>query len=104
MSETVELMSQEAFEAHLAAKYGEGCYALKVAQVEAGRVKATLRLSTPEATPAPAPAPVPQADLHALGTRWQAGEGIANLAREVGYPSWNMLHGVLKALGYTKGA
>jgi hypothetical protein len=40
--------------------------------------------------------------LAQLGERWQAGEKIARLAREVGL-SWNKLHVELTRLGYSRG-
>jgi hypothetical protein len=92
----VELMSQAEFESYLAAKYGEGCYALKIARAEAGRVKATLRLRTPAVTPVDQPR---QDDLNVLGIRWRSGEKISALAREAGWV-WNKLWVELDKLGY----
>ncbi len=42
-------------------------------------------------------------DLHAYGRRWQKGENIAVLAKEIGSISWNRLHSELTQLGYHKG-
>ena len=66
-----------------------------------------------EATVAVAEQPAPAAerspvdlsgvDLDAYGKRWQAGESIARLAREIGSVSWNYLHSRLTALGYSMG-
>ena len=55
MANTIELMSQERFESYLAQKYGQGCYALKIARAEAGRVKAALKLKAPAAVAVAAP-------------------------------------------------
>lgn len=102
MANTVELMSQEEFESYLAQKYGEGCYALKIARVQAGRVKATLKLkvSAPVAVAAPVNVSEPvSVDLHALGARWLAGAKISALAREAGVV-WNKLWSDLAKLGY----
>ncbi len=101
MANAVELMSQEQFESYLATKYGDGCYALKIARVEAGRVKATLKLKVPApalAAPMITSEPV-SVDLHALGARWRAGEKITALAREAGVV-WNKLWSDLAKLGY----
>jgi hypothetical protein len=103
MSATVELMSQEEFEAYLAKKYGAGSYGLKVARAEAGRVKATLKLKAPAEPVVAAPVVVPEppaVDLDALGARWRTGEKIAALAREAGYASWNKLWSDLAQRGY----
>jgi hypothetical protein len=43
-------------------------------------------------------------DLHAYGARWQAGESITALARELGRCSWNRLWSELAKLGYRKAA
>ncbi len=102
MTNTIELMSQEEFETHLSQKYGAGCYALKIARAEAGRVKATLKLKAPIAVAVAAPVTVPEparVDLHALGARWLAGEKISALAREAGLV-WNRLWSDLAKLGY----
>jgi hypothetical protein len=102
MTNAIELMSQEEFESHLSRKYGESCYALKIARAEAGRVKAALKLKAPVviavAAPATASEPV-SLDLHALGARWLAGEKIGALAREAGVV-WNKLWSDLAKLGY----
>ena len=102
MANAIELMRQEEFEAHLARKYGEGCYALKIARAEAGRVKATLKLKAPVAAAVTSPAVVSEpesVDLDALGDRWRAGEKISALAREAGMV-WNKLWSDLTKLGY----
>jgi hypothetical protein len=99
MAAAVELMSQEQFEAHLTRKYGEGCYGLRIARAEEGRIKATLKLKAPVAVAVTAPVAA-AIDLDALGARWRAGEKIAALAREVNYSSWNRLHSDLAKLGY----
>jgi hypothetical protein len=102
MANVIELMSQEEFESYLSRKYGEGCYALKIARAEAGRVKATLKLKVPAAVAVAAPVsgsePV-AIDLHVLGARWRAGEKISALAREAGMV-WNKLWSDLDKLGY----
>jgi hypothetical protein len=102
MARAVELMNQEEFESYLSHKHGEGCYALRIARVEAGRIKATLKLKVPApvAVAAPVSASEPgNADLHALGARWRAGEKISALAREAGVV-WNKLWSDLAKLGY----
>lgn len=100
MANAIELMKQEQFESHLATKYGEGCYDLKIARAEAGRVKATLKLKAPVAVAAPVAVSEPASvDLHPLGARWQAGEKISTLAREAGMV-WNKLWSDLAKLGY----
>lgn len=101
MANALELMSQEEFESHLARKYGEGCYALKISRVEAGRVKATLKLKAPIAAAVSSPAVVSEpvsVDLDSLGARWRAGEKITALAREGGMV-WNKLWSDLAKLG-----
>ena len=102
MTNAIELMSQEQFESYLAQKYGQGCYALKIARAEAGRVKATLKLKAPVAVAVAAPVMVSEpasVDLHVLGARWLAGEKISVLAREAGMV-WNKLWSDLAKLGY----
>jgi hypothetical protein len=101
MANAVELMSQEQFESYLSQKYGDGCYALKLARAEAGRVRATPKLKVPAiavAVPLSAGEPA-SVDLHALGARWRAGEKITALAREAGMV-WNKLWSDLAKLGY----
>jgi hypothetical protein len=102
MANTIELMSQEAFESYLSRKYGDGCYALKIAREKAGRVKATLKLKVPAPVAVAIPASVSEPaaiDLHGLGARWRAGEKISALAREAGMV-WNKLWSDLAKLGY----
>jgi hypothetical protein len=102
MTNAIELMSQEEFETYLRRKYGYGCYALKVARAEAGKVKATLKLKAPVAVSVAAPVTVQEpatVDLHALGAGWLAGEKISMLAREAGVV-WNKLWSDLAKLGY----
>jgi hypothetical protein len=102
MTNAIELMSREEFETYLSQKYGKGCYALKIARAEAGRVKATLKLKAPVAVAVAAPVTVSEpssVDLHALGTRWLAGEKISAMAREAGMV-WNKLWSDLAKLGY----
>ena len=102
MTNAIELMSQEEFETYLSQKYGKGCYALKIARAEAGRVKATLKLKAPVAVAVAAPVTVSEPaalDLHTLGARWLAGEKISALAREAGVV-WNKLWSDLAKLGY----
>lgn len=102
MTNAIELMSQEEFESYLSHKYGEGCYALKIARAEAGRVKATLKLKVPAVVAGAVPANVSETaaiDLHTLGARWLAGEKISALAREAGLV-WNKLWSDLAKLGY----
>jgi hypothetical protein len=102
MTSTIELMRQEEFETYLSQKYGQGCYALKIARAEAGKVKATLKLKAPVPVAVAAPVTVHEpasVDLHALGARWLTGEKISALAREAGMV-WNKLWLDLAKLGY----
>src|SRR5712692_8365599 len=116
MEATMKRMSGTEFESHLARKYGASSYGLKVLREVEATMKARLKLRpvvagtmevkeapTPAATPVPAVIDLSGVDLDAYGRRWQAGDGIAVLAREIGSVSWNYLHGVLTRRGYHKG-
>ncbi len=115
MEATMKRMSGTEFESYLARKYGANSHGLKVLREVEATMKARLKLrrvvaGTMEVKEAPAPAatPVPTVidlsgvDLDAYGRRWQTGDGIAVLAREIGGVSWNYLHTVLTKRGYQK--
>jgi hypothetical protein len=123
----IDKMTDEQFQSYLTEKFGLNSYGLKILHAENATMKGRVKLQPALTAPAPATtAPVPETanpkpeeraakpvppvvdlssvDLDAYGRRWQAGESIADLAREIGKVSWNYLHGVLTRKGFHKGS